>query len=257
MWCVGGAVCGCAPAPAPQAPSAEPSAAPSAAASVAPSASALNGFRLEALPVAAASASSAPLSFEEPLLGDVLDAKAARSKPVRLRASAQSEVLLSLDGRRPRRFRSDRAWALSDLVSPDEELSVGQHLLLAVPLASDGRALRAPGAALVGFFVGVRPTTLGPFPPPSLFCLSPSGTSYGPAEEPLLLDVLGFGLADSRATLHILAAGRAAELPFELSSAQRLYGVPHGDVRLRLAVTGGPSTECVVTRNPAPPEARP
>lgn len=227
-----------------------------------------HGVRLEALAEAPLPSPLPHVEIVEPAFGDVLDARLARHSSVRVRAEgvalgAEREgVLVSLDGKRPRRWLEGRALSLGDLLADDEDLAVGAHALLAVALAADGRALRGQtpqgkrALSQVSFFVGARPQAPTEFPAPSLFCLSPTGTSYDKAGAPLLLDVLAFGAAKPSVRLRVRTRQHAFELPFDVDRAYSLSGLPFGDVWLTLGDAPGPSAQCVITLNP-PVEARP
>lgn len=203
----------------------------------------------------------------EPAFGDLLDARLSRRTALKLRVENTAltpdgeGVLVALDGKRPRRWLTERGLTLGDLLPADAELDAGMHVLLAVAIGADGRSLRAEQAAkkpfsLVSFFVGARPATPFNATPPSLFCLNPAGTFYTKPEEPLVFDVLAFGVQKPPTRVRVRAEGFSFELPFDAARAYALHGLPRGDVWLSVGDAPGPTSECVVTLNPAP-EARP
>lgn len=224
-----------------------------------------HGVSLEPLAAAALPAVLPHVEIVEPAFGDRLDVELARRTAIKLRLenaplSAEREgVLVALDGGRPRRFVETRPLTLGDLLPEDAELSTGAHTLLAVAVGSDGRALRAEGAAkkplsLVAFFIGVRPASAPAAAPASVFCLSPVGTFYTKPDEPVVLDVLSFGLEKPLSTVRVTTRSFSFVAPFDSSRAFAIRGLPRGDVWL--SVGENPRSECAVTLNP-PLEARP
>jgi hypothetical protein len=202
------------------------------------------------------------IEFLEPAFGDVLDPELARRAEVRVRVDNvlltpdAAGVVVSLDGRRPRRVLEDRVLSLADWIPEDEALALGQHVLFAVALDADGRALRGASArgarplSELPFFVGAPQSKLAGVRYPELFCLSPTGTYYVKPEQPLVLDVLALSSSEAEVSLRVEGRGVRSELTFDPRHPQLLSGLPLGDVRLIVGMPPGPRAECVVTLNP-------
>jgi hypothetical protein len=144
----------------------------------------------------------------------------------------------------------------------EEELTPGQHTLIAVAVGAEGRALRVDDAtkktfSLLTFYVGARPSPANDASgatPRGVFCLSPVGTFYTKPDEALVVDVLSFGFEKPPATLRVRTSQYSFELPFDSTRAQAIRGLPRGDVWLSVGVN--PASRCALTLNP-PLEARP
>jgi len=208
------------------------------------------------------------LEVLEPAFGDTLDPRFALKHPVRLRVEgtplgADAEgVVVSLDGGRPRRVLADRGLMLGDLLPAGAHLAEGPHVLLAVALTADGRALRAPASAAsrplssVGFFVGRRTTEPASAASPNLFCLDPSGTYYLKPGAPLPFEVLATGWEPGALRLQIRANGAELETSFDPGQSYAVHGLPLGDVQFTVGRAPGPHAQCVATVNQEPAEAR-
>jgi hypothetical protein len=208
------------------------------------------------------------LEVLEPAFGDTLDPRLALNHPVRLRVEgtplgADAEgVVVSLDGGRPRRVLAERSLVLGDLLPTGALLAEGPHVLLAVALTADGRALRAPANAAsrplasVGFFVGRRTTEPAGAALPNLFCLEPSGTYYLKPGAPLPFEVLATAWEPRALRLQIRANGAQLDTSFDPSQSYAVHGLPLGDVQFTVGKAPGPYAECVATVNQEPAEAR-
>jgi hypothetical protein len=264
---------GCGPRPAPAA--AAVGAAPPKAREVLPAPAAgpslAKSLPLNLVPLAppALPASLPRLEVLEPSFGDTLEPRFARRHPVRVRAdpawlTADAEgVLVSLDGGRPRRVLPDSSLTLGDLLPFDQVLTEGAHVLLALAVAADGRALRVPVTAavrplsLVGFFVGPRVGEPASGTSPQLFCLSPVGTHYLKPDAALPFEVLAVGWEPPVLGLRVRAAGGEFESAFDPSLSYLVQGAPVGDVLFSIGSASGPHAECVATVNPELAERKP
>jgi hypothetical protein len=196
----------------------------------------------------------------QPSFGDTVEARFALKQPVRVRAdaawlTAEAEgVLVSLDGGRPRRVLADSAFTLGDLLPLQQALPEGAHVLLAVAVSADGRAIRvskdAPRQplALVQFFVGPRKGDL-PSPERALFCLSPVGTHYLKPEQAVPLEVLPFGWLPNTVSLRVRSGSGDFVGFIDPGRAYAVRGLPVGDVTFSVGAEPGPRAECVVTVN--------
>lgn len=237
----------------------------SAALPPAPSQLDTHGIRLEPLPDASAPSPLPLVEIVEPAFGDLLEAQLGRRTALKLRVentalTADREgVLVALDGQRPRRWLGERPLVLGDLVPADADIAPGTHVLLAVAVGADGRSVRVEPPAkkplsLVSFFVGARPKTDADATPASVFCLSPAGTFYTKPGDPLPFEVLAFGTRPTKVSVRTRSF--SFELPFDPARAYALHGLPQGDTWLSVGSAPQPTSECVLTSNPAP-EARP
>jgi hypothetical protein len=204
----------------------------------------------------------------QPSFGDTLDARFARRQLVRVRAepawlTADAEgVVISLDGGRPRRVLPDSSLTLGDLLPFDQVLNEGAHVLLALAVAADGRALRVPPSSairplsLVGFFVGPRVGDPASMATPQLFCLSPVGTHYSKPDGALPFEVLAVGWEPRAVGLRVRAPGGELETRFDPSRSYAVRGLPVGDAVFSIGSASGPHAECVTTVNPDPAEQK-
>lgn len=228
-----------------------------------------SSVRVEVAPLAPLASEVPLVEIARPSFGEVLEGVAVRSQEVRVRLElpaslpAGFSVWVVLDGQRPRVLPATGKLLLGELLPEDQELRGGQHVLFAIAVDAQGRVLRLPegaprrGFALVEFFIGERRGELSPPSAPRLFCLSPSGTLYGPPTEPVLLELYAVGASQAGSVpLLIEAGGESVATRVDASRSHSILGLPRGDVRLVAGVAPGPRAECIVTLNPeaSPPK---
>jgi hypothetical protein len=218
------------------------------------------GVTFHALPARAPSGRAPRIEIERPAFGDVIDPRLAERSAVTLRVldapASEVTVVVSLDGRRPRRFTAPEELVLRGLYPDDESLEAGAHLLLATALDGEGRALALEASpeprplALVGFSIGARAFPGIESSLPSLFCLSPTGTLYLAPGASALFQMLSLG-GDGR-TVPVRVRGRGVDFTSELDPARAydVVGLPLGDMTFSVGRSPGPYAECVVTINP-------
>lgn len=251
---------GPAPAP-PRAASLDAPPAPSATVRVTPGVNSGN-VTFRALPALVPASRAPHIEIERPAFGDRIDPELADRTEIALRVldapAADVTILLSLDGKRPRRWVSDRKLTLRALYPEDQALAPGAHLLFATAIDGSGHALGLDGAspprplALVGFSIGASPAAGLASTLPSLFCLNPSGTLYLAPNAPALFQVLALGGDGRSGPVPVRVRGRGVDFTSELDlrKAYEVVGLPLGDVTLSIGRAPGPYAECVVTINP-------
>lgn len=166
-------------------------------------------------------------------------------------------VLISLDGRRPRRWTPDTVLRLEDLIAEDESIEPGAHVLFGVLVDNEGSVFRSPGPSgpspffVLDFFVG-QPTALTVAKTSRIFCVGPVGTFYGDQGAALRLDLVAIGAPNASARLRI-AAPPAADWFAEIDPHRPylIAGLPLGDVRVFAELGTGSSASCESTINPA------
>jgi hypothetical protein len=155
-------------------------------------ASAGNEAELAVLPsLARTGGTDESVAILEPSDGAELEPSVAQNLVVRVRGPARragrppAELVLSLDGRRPRPVPSE-SLALAELLGAGEIPKPGAHDLVLAALGADGQVLDPAAGGVVSrrFFVGPK---AGSVAPPLIACLAPFGTFYGKS-PPLTLD---------------------------------------------------------------------
>ncbi len=221
-------------APPPSAPSA-----PSAVAEPVP----LPQLSLEPLAPRHAESAALNLELKFPIRGQRVRLDRAAAYNVRLQLDglprgSKARALLQLGDHQPREVDPSKPVPLGSLVDEDRELAVGPHLLFAVVLGSDGRALsQGPGAsrgpeAWVEF--GVDTAEL-PERPAVVKLVSPRGTFNGPLQaEAVELDVrVGPPLSQGPARRVRLEIRGPAVLSQEIDAGpHRLLGLLSGDYHI-------------------------
>jgi hypothetical protein len=263
-------VLGCAaPRPAPA-----PSSAPRASASVIappPPSSAATTACCVAPPIAfksreaPASPSALPkLAFVEPAFGDTLEPRFALRHEVEVRVEGSelgeqgqgAGVVISLDGRHPRRLSSVRGLTLADLLADQDDLALGAHALLAVAVDAQGEALQGStpeprfGVAVSGFYVGPRSSDALNPALPSLFCLNPAGTVYVRRGESIPFQVLALNTPSEHLVARVRGPSREFQTEIDAGRPYDVSGLELGDTRISVGREPGPRAECVVTLNP-------
>ncbi|HET9956224.1 MAG TPA: hypothetical protein VFQ61_17070 [Polyangiaceae bacterium] len=227
--------------------------------------SAAPNARLTRIQLSPTSATLAPpdlrLEIVEPAFAERLDAALAPKSRVRIQvenwplSADTAGVLVSLDGGRPRRVEASRALELGSL-TPDGTVLPGAHVLFAVAVDPQGRALRAsPNQprqpfSVVDFYVGRDPAALPEPRAPRVFCVSPQGTSYATASTEQLLDVYSIGTLSPRLPLHISYRGEHLATTIVALQPYVVRGLPWGDIEFSIDAGASAPAVCRVTVNP-------
>jgi hypothetical protein len=203
------------------------------------------------------------LALSRPTLGEIVEEPLARRYELRLDVRGfvltrtGQGAIVSLDGKRPRRWPSEGALTLGDLVAENEPLAAGAHVLLVALVDAQGRVLRArekDGHApffVVDFSIAI-PVRQPPTSQGRVFCLSPFGTYYGDEGRAVRLDLFPVGPIEKPLALRI--AGRELDFTTRVDPdrSYEIAGLPLGDVHITSA-SGHAELDCVATLNPEIP----
>lgn len=185
----------------------------------------------------------------------IAPAKAARYR-VRLQvkhwplSGKKGGIELVLDRYRPRRLDTlDDPVRLGELVPADQELSAGEHVLVAIAVRADGVTVKPrPGSSLqpfaaVHFWVGPRKKPAIDIEAPALVYSEPRGTENGvQAAENTFLDfyLLGAELGPGKDSVAATLSGPGVHRKLVIRDwhARRIGGLPSGDYRFQLVLRG-------------------
>jgi hypothetical protein len=239
-----------------------------AASSSAPSAQSELAARARAVRLTPADAATTQLptprlELSRPTLGEIVEEPLARRYELRLEVQGfvltrtGQGAIVSLDGKRPRRWPSEGALKLGDLVAENEPLAAGAHVLLVALVDAQGRVLRAPEKNghppffVVDFSIAI-PVRLPPTSHGRVFCLSPFGTYYGDEGRAVRLELFSVGRVENPLALRIASHKLDFSAQVDPDRPYEVAGLPLGDVHVTSA-SGRPELHCVATLNPEIP----